>query len=190
MSAQFAQLPDPGVVHFYPEEIDVEWTDFGDPVDLGHPDSSFNITEPLRYIFYIETSASPESGIPFFFAPVREDAHRALLAQIEALARPEEDDEPAPSESTIERAKMFLNEARSILERAQLPAPDVYSFDGSIRMVWQTNDRKVKLVIPSEDLAPVYIYHSCTSSYDVQESPDQDSLIFWLEWLSSERNAA
>ena len=61
---------------------------------------------------------------------------------------------------------------------------DVYADpDTAIRLLWSKGGRNVELVFPSGEAELPYVYHSNDREYGVEEIPDPQSVLNWLNWV-------
>jgi hypothetical protein len=55
--------------------------------------------------------------------------------------------------------------------------------EGGIRVQWLRPERQVRMVIPSVEGKPQYIYHEERDDYDVESTVSARTLAGWLTWL-------
>lgn len=115
-----------------------------------------------------------------------------VCAVISELLRDDElyeEGEPRPSEQAMDRATALIREARRAMGAA-FPIASVSAFEGTVRITWTRPHRGVRLICPSAQDRPAYIYHEeiqhgRSQNYDVVQNVTEEALVRWLRWLDA-----
>lgn len=116
---------------------------------------------------------------------IYQDAARYFLSiatqQITHLMELPEPDR-RPDEHAHSRAQRMLVRLSDL--NFGIAPSDVYTDpDTAIRLLWSKGGRNVELVFPSGEAEPPYVYHSNDREYGVEETPDPQSVLNWLNWV-------
>jgi hypothetical protein len=117
-------------------------------------------------------------------------AKESLVQQIENLSESAEyyeSDENPPDLQTKEDAKRLV---RSVAPSGLLAGGDVYAYYGDVNITWETQRKKLKLIVPShqKNLQPS-LYHGQmedgrVTGSDTERNVTADRLRTWLDWFA------
>jgi hypothetical protein len=153
-------------------------------MDIPEPEITFTIANipTVQYFF--------DAVMEFTSTPPRPNVIReTLIKQIDRLSddpNSYEDGERPPDNATKDGAKQII---RDIYPTTLLSGADVYAYYGEINISWESQQRKVKLIIPPRDThQPVVIYHGRIDRGRVVESVLEPAatpriVAAWLTWL-------
>ena len=150
--------------------------------DVAEPEITFTYIPTVQYLYaaFTEFTATP---------PKTNILRETLIKQIDSLSDdPDayEDGERAPDNATRDSAKQII---REVYPAHLLSGADVYAFYGEISVSWESQQRKVKLIVPPLNAGrPTAIYHGRMNQGKVVESALEPAatpkrLAAWLIWL-------
>jgi hypothetical protein len=112
-----------------------------------------------------------------------------IWPEIEAALRDPEridDGDPQPSEEAAAKLRQVIEQAEGMLSYP-VPHPHVEFFEGSIRLIWSSPVRNIRLVIASRPDRRSFLYHEeVQNGLGVNEgimAPLPDNLAHWLTEL-------
>jgi hypothetical protein len=117
-------------------------------------------------------------------------AKESIIQQIEQLPESADyydSDENPPDRETKEDAKNLI---RSISPSGLLAGGDVYAYYGDVNVTWETQRKKLKLIVPSHDRqARASLYHGQmeggrVTTSDTEHNVTADRLRTWLDWFA------
>lgn len=108
-----------------------------------------------------------------------------LLDELNSLKNDEYDEEfLAPTKYAYDLAQSFLDDAFRLYERG-LPTPNIIpNGEGGIRLEWISDSRELRLICPSQNDKPAYIYYQEGNEYSVETDATPSMLITRLDWLT------
>ncbi len=136
------------------------------------------------------TPVSESSGLPIEDAvelPTKGVSMSQVIDEIFQLLAPEEDEEKdfCPTLYAARHALTLLSDPDlQIVE--QLPETIVFpTGEQGLRLHWHKNEREVRLLIPSQESLPTFIYFEEGEFYDMCKLQNASDLAEHLQWLTS-----
>ena len=93
-----------------------------------------------------------------------------------------EDSEPVPSCQVIRTAEQILYGSVDAIDRYRCNEADIHPFDGSVLIVWNRDDRMLKLVVPPT--GKPFLYHREKGRSQLTRDVSKASFDRLLAWFS------